>query len=136
MNIKRLDHVGVIVASLDRARSLVEDGLGLEPIRHVQRDELMATFFRCGSADVELIEVTDPEMRRERLGDGREARVEHIAFEVDNLEETLAALERLGIRTTGPPQTSAAYTTVWTEAATSGGVMYQFLQRVTPDSMA
>jgi catechol 2,3-dioxygenase-like lactoylglutathione lyase family enzyme len=136
MKLKRLDHVGVIVANLDRARKLIEDSFGMEPIRHVKRDDLEATFFHCEGADIELSEIKDPAMREQRLGTGREARVEHIAFEVENLNEILAALEGLGIKTTGPPQVSPAYTTVWTEANTSGDVMYQFMERPhtqTPD---
>ena len=129
MKIKRIDHVGVIVASLERARSLIGNGFGLEAIREVKREELMATFFQCGGADVEMIEITDPEMREKRLGQGREARVEHIAFEVESLDEALVALADLGIETTGPPQQSPAFTSVWTKPETSGGVVYQFLER-------
>lgn len=129
MKLRRLDHVGVIVASLENARRLIEDGFGLKPIRHVKRDDLEATFFHCEGADIELIEIKDPAMREQRLGTGRQARVEHIAFDVENLNEILAALEGLGIKTTGPPQVSPAYTTVWTEAHTSGDVMYQFMER-------
>lgn len=133
MKLKRIDHVGVIVANLERARVLVEEGFGLQPVKRVQRDEVKATFFHCGEADVELIEVTDPEMRKQRLGEGREARVEHIAFEVESLRDILVALESLGIKTTGEPLVSAAYTTVWTDPETSGGVMFQFLERPPAD---
>jgi methylmalonyl-CoA/ethylmalonyl-CoA epimerase len=136
MKLKRIDHVGVIVANLERARVLLENGLGLKPVREVQRAELKATFFRCAEADVELIEITDPQMRKERLGEGREAHVEHIAFEVESLNDILVALESLGIKTTGEPQVSAAYTTVWTEPETSGGIMYQFLEKPRADSQS
>jgi methylmalonyl-CoA/ethylmalonyl-CoA epimerase len=134
MKLKRIDHVGIIVASLERARTLVEHSFGLQAVRHLKRDDLEASFFKCGEADIELIEIKDPVMREQRLGAGAEARVEHIAFEVENLNDVLAALESLSIKTTGPPQVSAAYTTVWTEAQTSGGVMYQFLERAPADT--
>lgn len=129
MKIKRIDHVGVIVASLERAQTLMGTGFGLEAIRQVKRPDLIATFFQCGGADVEMIEVTDPAMREQRLGEGNEARVEHIAFEVESLDDALVALADLGIETTGPPQQSPAFTSVWTDPATSGGVVYQFLER-------
>src|SRR5258705_10778219 len=109
MKIKRIDHVGVIVASLARAQSLMGTGFGLDAIRQVKRADLMATFFQCGAADVEMIEVTDPAMREQRLGEGNEARVEHIAFEVESLDDALVALADLGITTTGPPQQSPAF---------------------------
>lgn len=129
MKIKRIDHVGVIVASLERAQSIIGGAFGLEAIRQVKRDDLIATFFQCGSAAVEMIEVTDPAMREQRLGAGNDARVEHIAFEVESLDDAVVALEGLGIKTTGPPQRSPAFTSVWTMPATSGGVIYQFLER-------
>jgi methylmalonyl-CoA/ethylmalonyl-CoA epimerase len=129
MKLKRIDHVGVIVASLDRATALVQEGFGLSSVRQVQRDDLKSSFFRCGEAEIELIEILDPDMREKRLGEGREARVEHIAIEVENLSDVLTVLSNLGIKTTTPPQVSDTWTTVWTEAGTSGGVMYQFLER-------
>ena len=129
MKIKRIDHVGVIVASLERAQSLIGGAFGLEATRQVKRDDLMSTFYQCGGADLEMIEVTDPAMREKRLGEGNEARVEHIAFEVESLDDALIALAHLGIETTGPPQQSPAFTSVWTDPATSGGVVYQFLER-------
>jgi catechol 2,3-dioxygenase-like lactoylglutathione lyase family enzyme len=131
MKIKGIDHVGVIVASLERAEALLEAGFGFVPVRRVDRVDLKATFMKCGVSHVELIEIIDPVKRRERLGEGREAQFEHIALEVDDLQEALATLHQLGIRTTGPPQATSAYTSVMTDAATSGGVMYQFLERPT-----
>jgi methylmalonyl-CoA/ethylmalonyl-CoA epimerase len=129
MKFERIDHVGVIVADLDKARVLLEQGFGFPFVREVRKTELKSAFFRCGDADVELIEILDPDLRSKRLGEGREANVEHIAIEVDDLDGLLTLLAALGIKTTGAPQVSPANTTVWTVAETSGGVMYQFLER-------
>jgi len=131
---KRIDHVGVIVADLAKARRLLEDGFGFECAREVHKAELNAAFFKCGNADVELIEILDPDIRARRLGSGRDATVEHIAIEVDDISALLALLTSLGIETTAPPEVSSANTSVWTKAATSGGVMYQFLERPKPAS--
>jgi catechol 2,3-dioxygenase-like lactoylglutathione lyase family enzyme len=130
MKLKRVDHVGVIVANLMQARHLMEEGFGLTLDRDLQMPDLIAAFLKCGDTDVELIEVTDPEIRSRRLGD-QVARVEHIAFEVESMAETLVALAALGIKTTGPPRTGGPFTSVWTVAETSGGVIYQFMERTT-----
>jgi methylmalonyl-CoA/ethylmalonyl-CoA epimerase len=74
--------------------------------------------------------VRDPDARHARLGEGVEARIEHIAIEVENLGETLKLLAALGIETTGPPREGAGALSVWTQAATSGGIGFQFLQRL------
>src|SRR4051794_4373170 len=113
MKLKRLDHIGVIVANLDAARVLLERDFGLVSVREVERPELRAAFFRCGNADIELIEILDADMRKQRLGDAPDARVEHIAIEVAGIDDVLAVLGRLGITTTGPPQVSQANTSIW-----------------------
>jgi hypothetical protein len=71
----------------------------------------------------------DPLRNLSRPADEPAARLEHIAIEVVSLEAALSGLEVLGIRFTGPPQCSGGYTSVWTTAETSGGVMYQFTEK-------
>jgi len=132
MKLDRIDHVGVVVADLESARRLLEEGFGMQCVREIHKPELNAAFFKCGNADVELFEILDPEMRERRLGSARQARLEHIAIEVNDLDGLLGLLGRLGIETTGPPDVSKANTSVWTKAETSGGVMYQFLERARP----
>jgi methylmalonyl-CoA/ethylmalonyl-CoA epimerase len=127
VDVGRIDHVGVIVDDLDDASRLLGEGFGLERTSSVERDDLRLAFFRCGDVSIEVIEPLDPELRRERLGDGAEARIEHIAFEVSDLERALAALGALGIQPNAPPLRSGARTMFWTEPATSDGIMFQFV---------
>jgi methylmalonyl-CoA/ethylmalonyl-CoA epimerase len=127
LKLKRLDHVGVVVDSLaDRARLLVEQ-FGLAPDGGQESAELKTAFFKSGDARVELIEPLTDE-GRVRLG-GKSALIEHISFEVDDLEETMLALAALGIELTAPRE-SAGNRSVWTIPATSGGIMFQFQQRL------
>lgn len=129
MKLKRFDHVGVVVDDLQSARRLLEDGFGLTAIRDIKRPNLSAIFFKCGDVDIELIEVHDPAERSKRLTPGEVGRIEHLAFEVDSLDDTIADLERLGINAVAPRATPE-YVSTWTEAPTSGGIMYQFLERL------
>lgn len=126
MQLRGIDHVGVIVDDLDDACRLLEHGLGLEPQERIEREDLRAAFFACGTTRIEVIEVTDPDARRERLGDAT-ARIEHIAFKADDLDATMAALTALGIQTKAPPRPSGKNLTFWTDPATSDGVMFQFI---------
>jgi methylmalonyl-CoA/ethylmalonyl-CoA epimerase len=129
LNLKRLDHVGVVVDDLDsRARMLTEQ-LGLEPDGGVDRDDIRVAFFKSGDARVELIEPLTESGREARLA-GAKAQIEHLSFEVENLEETLLALTALGIEITAPPLVVLGNSNVWTVPATSGGIMLQFQQRV------
>lgn len=130
MKVKRLDHIGIIVDDLNEAKGFMEQSLGLTESHRVQSPDLEGLFLKCGDIFVEVIEVRNPEMRKTRLGEGQRARIEHLAFEVEDLGQTQALLEGLGVQLTAPPRISGGYLTFWTKAETGDGVMYQFMQRV------
>jgi methylmalonyl-CoA/ethylmalonyl-CoA epimerase len=127
MEVRRVDHVGVIVDDLDEAARLLE-AFGLEAGEAIDRDDLRVAFFRCGDVSVEIIEPLEAELRRERLGDGVRARIEHVAFEVGDLGRALAALGALGVRPNAPPLHHAGRSMFWTDPETSDGIMFQFVQ--------
>jgi catechol 2,3-dioxygenase-like lactoylglutathione lyase family enzyme len=131
MMLQRIDHIGVIVEDLDRAATTFRDALGLTEGDRVERDTLRSVFFDCGGTEIELVEILDPEQRAERLG-ADQARIEHIAFEVDDLDATYAALGALGIEAKAPPRAAERYRTFFTRADTADGIAYQFVQRTAP----
>ena len=62
---------------------------------------------------------------------GEQSRIEHIAFETDaDLGELRDQLEARGVEASWPPFRSGAGEMIWTTAATSGGVQYQFWRRL------
>ena len=127
--LRRIDHVGVVVADFDAASRLLSEDLGLAREDGSANASMRTAFFQCGGASIEIIEISDPESRRDRLGEGAAARIEHIAIEVDDLQLALVALERLGISAKAQPRVSRDYLTFWTDPETSGGIMFQFLSR-------
>ena len=133
MELKRIDHVGIVVASLDEHVGQLE-ALGLMLARTNENPESFALYYACGETSVELIDVRDPDARRRRLPTTEQARIEHIAFEVDDLTEVRWVLEARGIEVTWPPFPSGTAQMIWTNAETSGGVQYQFLVRPTPEN--
>lgn len=128
MKLERIDHIGVIVDDLAEAARTLRDVLGLTEGDHVERENLRSIFFACGDTEIELVELIDPDQRRERLGGG-EARIEHIAFEVDDLDAVYTALDALGVKPKTPPQAAERYRTFFTRPETADGVAYQFVQR-------
>jgi catechol 2,3-dioxygenase-like lactoylglutathione lyase family enzyme len=129
--LKRIDHIGIVVAGFAEPAAMLE-ALGLELGRTNRNDESLAHYYPCGDASIELIEVHDAEARRRRLPEGAGAAIEHIAIEVDDLEAVRRTLAGLGIAVTWPPFPSGDAMMIWTDAATSGGVQYQFLRRPQP----
>jgi catechol 2,3-dioxygenase-like lactoylglutathione lyase family enzyme len=126
--LKRIDHVGVVVADLESHVAQLE-ALGLSFERSNENAESFAVYYPCGDASVELIDVRDPEARKRRLPADEQARIEHIAFEVDDLEAVRSVLEARRVQVSWPPFPSGSAEMIWTMAETSGGVQYQFLLR-------
>ena len=73
MKLRRIDHVGVVVADL-RAHVAQLEAMGLVLERVGDNIESHALYYPCGDASVELIEVRDPLIGAERLGEGEQAR--------------------------------------------------------------
>ena len=102
MKIKRVDHLGVIVGDLDGAVKSFTEHLGLK-LDHTEQygDELDIAFLPCGETLVELIEPlkeggSNADYQREH-GPG----IQHVAFEVDDLEAALAELAERGVEPLG-----------------------------------
>ncbi len=130
---RRIDHIGVIVDDLAEARRWLAEVFGLPLGRTVDLPEgkIRGEFYTCGGVDIEIIQIGDPEMRRRRLGDGTQARIEHIAVEVDDLNAALDHLAGLGVKTTAPnPRQVGDTLNAWTAEDTTGGVSYQLIQRL------
>jgi catechol 2,3-dioxygenase-like lactoylglutathione lyase family enzyme len=128
VRLRRIDHVGIVVSDIAAHVEQLE-ALGLSLGRTNQNSESHAQYFPCGDASVELIDVRDPQARARRLPAGEQARIEHIAFEVDSsLEEVRDHLQARGVQVSWPPFPSGEAEMIWTTAETSGGVQYQFMR--------
>ncbi|OAR21836.1 hypothetical protein A8W25_31045 [Streptomyces sp. ERV7] len=128
---KRIDHIGVVVDDITEARALLESlGMRLERAEEVPARNVKIAFYHCGDGRIELIEPTTPEARRRRLGDGNQARLEHIGVEVDDVSQMMRAVQGLGIElTTGEPVPVGPNLNAWTEPGTSKGIQFQLVQR-------
>lgn len=128
--LKRIHHIGVAVADIESARRVVEEQLGLEETRRHRAPDGSsdAAFYRCGEVEIELLYFKEPERRAAWLAGAEQARIEHIAIEVDDLEETTRALTALGIQSHAPVRGPLGIS-ARTDPATSGGVVYQLLQK-------
>jgi catechol 2,3-dioxygenase-like lactoylglutathione lyase family enzyme len=126
--LKRIDHVGIVVDSLDEACGLLESlGLRRDRVLNIP-GRLTACFYACGDIDIEVMEITEPAERARRLRSER-ARIEHIAIEVDSITVVAQQLAKLGVKTqTESPVKLDGGLNYWTDAETSAGVVYQLIE--------
>ena len=127
----RVDHIGIVVESLEAAKRFLGEGVGLELVREldVAALERRVAFFQCGAVQIEVIEPYG-EGAKERDLRGERARIEHVAVEVDDVRRALEALAGLGVRPNALGIVPVGdKETVWTDPEGGDGVMYQLVPR-------
>ncbi len=97
--IKKINHIGIAVNSIEDAVKLYTDVLGLEVkgIEIVEEQKAKTAIIPVGETKIELIESTDPEgaiaRHIERRGEG----LHHLALEVSDIQSALEILKEKGI---------------------------------------
>jgi methylmalonyl-CoA/ethylmalonyl-CoA epimerase len=98
--IRRVDHIGIAVRSIDTTLGFFEGVLGLscEHIEEVADQKVRAAFLRAGDARLELVEPTSPDSTVARFLEKRGEGIHHLAFEVEGIEAALAGAKGHGVR--------------------------------------
>lgn len=98
--IKKIDHLGIAVKSIDEARRFYEEVLGLscEGVEEVASQKVRTAFFSVGEVHIELLEATadDSPVAKflEKNGEG----IHHIAYGTDDIDSQLAKAREGGCR--------------------------------------
>lgn len=99
MKIKRIEHVGVVVRNLEASRRLWEDCLGipLGGLEHSPGRPHKLALYPVGESMVELLAGIEPDSKFARMCAEGKGGINHICFEVENIDEALAELKAKGI---------------------------------------
>jgi methylmalonyl-CoA/ethylmalonyl-CoA epimerase len=96
--ILKIAHIGVAVAKIEEVEKLYTQIFSL-PIHDRERDpDILASFIPVGQSSIELLQSTMDDGIIAKFIAKKGEGIHHIAFEVDNIEETLADLKRKGVR--------------------------------------
>lgn len=100
MKILKIDHLGIAVNSIDEGKRFWVDTLGLsfEGTETVEEQKVTTGFLPVGESEVELLESTSPDGPIAKYLDKNGQGIQHVAFQVDNIEEALAELKEKGVR--------------------------------------
>jgi methylmalonyl-CoA/ethylmalonyl-CoA epimerase len=96
----RIDHIGVAVEDLDAAIRLYRDVLGMPLVHRETVDEqgVEAVLLDVGEGHVELLAPLGPETPVGRFLARKGPGLHHVAYQVADVEATLAALRDAGVR--------------------------------------
>ncbi len=100
MNISHIEHIGIAVTSLEEAIPFYENMLGLKcyAVEEVKDQKVKTAFFMVGQTKIELLESTDPEGPIGKFIEKKGPGIHHLAYAVDNVDQSLAELEEKGVR--------------------------------------
>jgi len=94
MELKKIDHIGILVENIEASLRFYRDQLGL-PVKTIEANEefkVRIAFLPIGEVLVELVEPFPDSPLRQYLKENGEG-LHHIAFEVDDLKKSLAGLK-------------------------------------------
>lgn len=128
----KVNHIGVAVKSIEASAPFYRDVLGMrfEGTEEVAEQKVKVAFFAIGASRIELLEPTaaDSPVAKflEKNGEG----VHHIAYEVADLEQTLATLKAQNIRLIDETPRCGAHGTriAFLHPKASGGVLTELCQ--------
>jgi len=96
LNIKQINHIGIVVQDLEAAKRQFGKGLGLEFLREESAEDFHCriAFYQCGEVMIELVMPTGPGPSNkflETYGEG----IHHICYEVEDINEALKDAKKL-----------------------------------------
>lgn len=98
--LKKIDHIGVAVQSLEQVKSLFAAVFGLEPEfeETVEEQKVRAAGFRIGESKIEFLEPTSPESPIAKFLEKRGEGLHHVALSVDDIVALLGKMKAQGLR--------------------------------------
>ena len=99
-NIKKINHVAIVVEDIDSALEFWGDQLGLklDHLEDVPSQGSRIAFLPIGEGEVELVQPTDPETGLAKYLEKRGEGMHHLCIEVDDIESMLRDLKEKGVR--------------------------------------
>ena len=97
---KKLEHIGIAVKNLQQANKLFAKLLGREhyKVETVESEGVTTSFFELGGLKIELLEATSAGSPIHKFIEKRGEGIHHLAFEVENIEESIRQYEQLGFQ--------------------------------------
>lgn len=129
---KKISHIGIAVASIEEATPFYRDVLGMEfeGTEVVAEQKVKVAFFAVGESRIELLEPTADDSPVAKFLEKNGPGVHHVAYEVADLEQRLAALKTEGVRLIDEsPRTGAHNTRIaFMHPKASGGVLTELCE--------
>ena len=96
----KISHLGIAVKSIEDSLKLYTDVFGLElaGTEVVPEQKVKVAFLPVGESRIELLEATEPDSPVAKFIENKGEGIQHIAFQVADVEKAIEAAKELGMR--------------------------------------
>lgn len=131
--LKKLRHIGVMVENFDQAiQQFTGFGLTCSEIKEDKKIDLQVGFLSIGDTAIEILHHTKPDRGDNLMSSvvrGQKGAINHLCFEVDDLDASIRDFERNGARIIeGCPRPGAHGRIAFFYPETTGGVLIELCE--------
>lgn len=134
MEVKKVDHIGIAVKSLDEALPFYTDTLGLSciGIETVESEQVRVAFLKVGDVKLELLEPLSEHSPIASFIEKRGEGIHHVALGVDHIEQRIEELKNNGIRMIHeqPKRGAGGAHIAFMHPKSARGVLYELCEKV------
>jgi methylmalonyl-CoA/ethylmalonyl-CoA epimerase len=131
--IKKVDHIGIAVRSLDKALPFYTETLQLPflGVEEVESQGVKVAFIKAGETKLELLEPTSPESPIAQFIEKRGEGLHHVALGVDSIQERINEMKEKGIRMLQdtPKPGAGGAKVAFMHPKSTGGILYEFCEK-------
>ena len=131
--LKKIDHIAIAVKSIDETLKVLSDVLGVkcEHMEEIPDQGVKAAAIKVGDVTIELVQPVKPDTGIAKFVETKGDGIHHIAFEVENLEKELAALEAKGVALIDKkPRKGMAGMIAFLHPKATKGVLIELVQKI------
>ncbi|KLO22708.1 hypothetical protein X275_05525 [Marinitoga sp. 1197] len=129
---KKIDHIGIAVKSIDKALNLYKNLLNLEITGEeiLENRGLKVVFIKAGDTRIELLEPLHENSEISGFLNKKGEGIHHIAYEVENASEMIKKSKELGIKPLSDEPKDGAHNTkvVFLHPKTTNGVLVELVE--------
>jgi methylmalonyl-CoA/ethylmalonyl-CoA epimerase len=129
--VKKINHVAVVVADIDQALSFWRDALGLQldHLEDVPSQKAVVAFLPVGDSEVELVKPTSEDSGLAKFLSERGGGMHHLCFEVDDIAAKIDELKTKGVRLINEtPQVLPGRKMAFVHPKSTGGVLVELYE--------
>ena len=134
--VRELHHVAIVVPSIQSARAVYVDTLGLTAaeVEHVADQKVNVLVCYAGGQRIELVEPASEDSPVSRFLETRGGGLHHVAWRVDDLEAALGRLRSAGLRLIDESPRPGAHGTriAFVHPKATGGVLTELVELPVP----